>query len=218
MTSWWQTNPTISPDPEDFDVAMKFIMVGDSGVGKSCLLLRFTHREFRRAHDLTIGVEFGVRRALVGDVRVKLQIWDTAGQEAFKSITRSFYRSAVAALLVYDVTRRYTFKHLNSWRREMVTHAGVAPVVTVVANKIDCVDAREVTPEEGRAFADAWGADYVETSAFSGVAVERAFLATAEGVLRQEVAILDQGRVAGGGLKLATPTPASPTGAAPCCA
>ncbi|EAN93608.1 ras-related protein rab-2a, putative, partial [Trypanosoma cruzi] len=84
----------------------KYIIIGDSGVGKSCLLLQFTDKRFEPLHDLTIGVEFGARVVTIQQKNVKLQIWDTAGQESFRSITRSYYRGACGALLVYDVTRR----------------------------------------------------------------------------------------------------------------
>ena len=88
----------------------KFIIVGDSSVGKSCLLLRFTDGRFKTSHDLTIGVEFGSRLVPVDqNVQVKLQVWDTAGQESFRSITRSYYRGSIASLLVYDITRRQSF-------------------------------------------------------------------------------------------------------------
>merc|ERR1712154_171315 len=96
----------------------KYIIVGDTAVGKSCLLLQFTDKRFQPVHDLTIGVEFGARMINVADKSIKLQIWDTAGQESFRSITRSYYRGAAGALLVYDITRRDTFKHLTRWLEE----------------------------------------------------------------------------------------------------
>lgn len=89
------------------------------GVGKSCILLQFTDKRFRPQHDLTIGVEFGARTIQIQDKNIKLQIWDTAGQESFKSITRSYYRGAAGALLVYDITRRDTFTHLTRWLEEV---------------------------------------------------------------------------------------------------
>merc|ERR1711912_100142 len=93
----------------------KYIIIGDTGVGKSCLLLQFTDKRFQPVHDLTIGVEFGARMITIDKKQIKLQIWDTAGQEKFRSITRSYYRGAAGALLVYDITRRETFEHLQSW-------------------------------------------------------------------------------------------------------
>lgn len=89
------------------------------GVGKSCLLLQFTDQRFRQQHDLTIGVEFGSRTVKINEKNIKLQIWDTAGQESFKSITRSYYRGAAGALLVYDITRKETFNHLTRWLEEV---------------------------------------------------------------------------------------------------
>ena len=108
----------------------KYIIIGDTGVGKSCLLLQFTDKRFQPVHDLTIGVEFGARMINIDGkqvncllrtlplkwvIQIKLQIWDTAGQESFRSITRSYYRGAAGALLVYDITRRDTFNHLTTW-------------------------------------------------------------------------------------------------------
>ena len=87
----------------------RYIIIGDTGVGKSCLLLQFTDKRFQQVHDLTIGVEFGARMITIDNKQIKLQIWDTAGQESFRSITRSYYRGAAGALLVYDITRRETF-------------------------------------------------------------------------------------------------------------
>eukprot|EP00662_Eupelagonemidae_sp_cell21_P055459 gene55459-57495_t len=93
------------------DYLFKYIIIGDSAVGKSCLLLQYTDQRFEPVHDMTIGVEFGTRMVDLDGRRVKMQIWDTAGQESFRSITRSYFRGAVGALLVYDVTRRETFDH-----------------------------------------------------------------------------------------------------------
>merc|ERR1711897_90450 len=98
-------------------------IIGDTGVGKSCLLLQFTDKRFRADHDLTIGVEFGARLITIEDKQIKLQIWDTAGQESFPSITRSYYRGASGALLVYDITRRDTFNHLTTWLDDARQHS-----------------------------------------------------------------------------------------------
>eukprot|EP01119_Soliformovum_irregulare_P010013 TRINITY_DN2424_c0_g1_i7.p1 TRINITY_DN2424_c0_g1~~TRINITY_DN2424_c0_g1_i7.p1 ORF type:complete len:157 (-),score=6.39 TRINITY_DN2424_c0_g1_i7:363-833(-) len=106
-----------------YDYLFKYIIIGDSGVGKSCLLLQFTDKRFQPAHDLTIGVEFGSRMISIDGKQVKLQIWDTAGQESFRSITRSYYRGAAGALLVYDITRRETFNHLTCWLEDARQHS-----------------------------------------------------------------------------------------------
>ena len=108
-----------------------------AGVGKSCLLLQFTDKRFQHVHDLTIGVEFGSRMVSIDDKQIKLQIWDTAGQESFRSITRSYYRGAAGALLVYDVTRRDTFEHLASWLEDAKQHANPNMTIMLVGNKAD---------------------------------------------------------------------------------
>lgn len=96
-----------------YSYLFKMIIIGDTGVGKSCLLLQFTDQKFRNDHDLTIGVEFGSRKIMIEGQDIKLQIWDTAGSESFRSITRSYYRGAAGALLVFDITRRESFQHLS---------------------------------------------------------------------------------------------------------
>jgi Ras-related protein Rab-2A len=120
-----------------FHYLFKFIVIGDSAVGKSCLLLQFTDHRFKADHDLTIGVEFGARTVSLHDKSIKLQIWDTAGQESFRSITRSYYRGAVAALLVFDVTKRESFEALDSWMRETRNNANGTITIVLVGNKVD---------------------------------------------------------------------------------
>jgi Ras-related protein Rab-2A len=157
-----------------------FVSIIVKGVGKSCLLLQFTDKRFQPVHDLTIGVEFGARMVTVKDTPVKLQIWDTAGQESFRSITRSYYRGAAGALLVYDITRRDTFQHLGRWLEEAQQHAQPNMVILLIGNKNDLEHRRAVSTEEGRAFADANGLLFMETSAKTAYNVEQAFLSTAE--------------------------------------
>ncbi|EHH28529.1 hypothetical protein EGK_18983, partial [Macaca mulatta] len=106
-----------------------------SGVGKSCLLLQFTDKRFQPVHDLTIGVEFGARMITIDGKQIKLQIWDTAGQESFRSITRSYYRGAAGALLVYDITRRDTFNHLTTWLEDARQHSNSNMVIMLIGNK-----------------------------------------------------------------------------------
>ncbi|CAJ1011341.1 putative ADP-ribosylation factor family/Ras of Complex, Roc, domain of DAPkinase/Ras family [Leishmania naiffi] len=157
----------------------KYIIIGDSGVGKSCLLLQFTDKRFEPLHDLTIGVEFGARLISIQGRSVKLQIWDTAGQESFRSITRSYYRGASGALLVYDVTRRDTFTHLQSWLEDAKANANTALVIMLIGNKCDLDSKRQVSREEGEAFARNNGLMFMETSAKTSKNVDDAFLQTA---------------------------------------
>jgi len=115
----------------------KYIIIGDTGVGKSCLLLQFTDKRFQPVHDLTIGVEFGARMVTIDGKQIKLQIWDTAGQESFRSITRSYYRGAAGALLVYDITRRETFNHLTTWLEDARQHSNSNMTIMLIGNKSD---------------------------------------------------------------------------------
>lgn len=148
-------------------------------MGKSCLLLQFTDKRFQPVHDLTIGVEFGARLVHVDGKHIKLQIWDTAGQESFRSITRSYYRGAAGALLVYDITRRETFDHLASWLEDARQHANPNMTIMLVGNKADLSQRRAVSFEEGEDFAREHGLLFLETSAKTSLNVDEAFLETA---------------------------------------
>eukprot|EP00347_Sterkiella_histriomuscorum_P008183 403346064 len=158
----------------------KYIIIGDTGVGKSCLLLQFTDKRFRQQHDLTIGVEFGARTVQIQNKNIKLQIWDTAGQESFKSITRSYYRGAAGALLVYDITRRDTFNHLTRWLEEVRQNGNPDMTIMLIGNKCDLDARRQVSFEEGERFAKENGLIFTETSAKTAFNVEEAFLQTSQ--------------------------------------
>ncbi|CAG9465803.1 unnamed protein product [Pedinophyceae sp. YPF-701] len=163
----------------------KYIIIGDTGVGKSCLLLQFTDKRFQPVHDLTIGVEFGARIVSIDSKPVKLQIWDTAGQESFRSITRSYYRGAAGALLVYDISRRETFDHLATWLEDAKQHANPNMTVMLIGNKSDLSHRRAVSQEEGAAFAREHGLIFLETSAKTAHNVEEAFINTARAIHRK---------------------------------
>lgn len=143
------------------------------------MLLQFTDRRFQPVHDLTIGVEFGARMVNIEGKQIKLQIWDTAGQESFRSITRSYYRGAAGALLVYDITRRETFNHLTRWLEEARQNANSNMVIMLIGNKADLEHRRAVSFEEGKKFADDNGLIFLETSAKTAKNVEEAFCNTA---------------------------------------
>ncbi|KAL6054604.1 Ras-related protein Rab-2-B [Balamuthia mandrillaris] len=155
----------MSSSSSSYTYLFKYIIIGDTGCGKSCLLLQFTDKRFQPVHDLTIGVEFGARVIDIKGKQIKLQIWDTAGQESFRSITRSYYRGAAGALLVYDITRRETFNHLSCWLEDAREHASSSMIIILVANKSDLEHQRVVSTEEGRQFAQENGLIFLETSA-----------------------------------------------------
>ncbi|KAL3508934.1 hypothetical protein ACH5RR_028335 [Cinchona calisaya] len=163
----------------------KYIIIGDTGVGKSCLLLQFTDKRFQPVHDLTIGVEFGARMITIDNKPIKLQIWDTAGQESFRSITRSYYRGAAGALLVYDITRRETFNHLASWLEDARQHANANMTIMMIGNKCDLSHRRAVSTEEGEQFAKEHGLIFMECSAKTAQNVEEAFISTAATIYKK---------------------------------
>ncbi|CAH2067106.1 unnamed protein product [Thlaspi arvense] len=161
---------------EECDYLFKAVLIGDSAVGKSNLLSRFSKDEFRFDSKPTIGVEFAYRNVHVGDKIIKAQIWDTAGQERFRAITSSYYRGALGALLIYDITRRTTFENIKKWLFELRDFANPDTVVVLVGNKSDLRQSREVEEDEGKALAESEGLCFLETSAFENVNVEEAFL------------------------------------------
>jgi len=163
-----------------YEFIFKYIIIGDMGVGKSCLLHQFTDHKFVPDSPHTIGVEFGTRIIDVNGKKIKLQVWDTAGQERFRAVIRSYYRGAAGALLVYDTTRRATYNHLTSWLTDArnLTHPNT--VIMLVGNKKDLEDQRDVSFEEATKFAQENGVLFVESSAKTGENVEEVFLKTAK--------------------------------------
>mmetsp|Transcript_124548 Transcript_124548/g.195165 ORF Transcript_124548/g.195165 Transcript_124548/m.195165 type:complete len:222 (-) Transcript_124548:154-819(-) len=160
-----------------YDHLVKLLLIGDSGVGKSSLLIKFADDKFSPHISQTIGMDFKVKMLNLGGRRVKLQIWDTAGQESFRSITRSYYRGASGALLVYDISRRDTFNHLTRWLEEARQNANANMVIMLIGNKSD-LERREVSFEEGADFARQHGLVFRETSAKTAMNVEEAFIQT----------------------------------------
>jgi len=165
--------------PYNYNYIFKYIIIGDMGVGKSCLLHQFTEKKFMADCPHTIGVEFGTRIIEVNGQKIKLQIWDTAGQERFRAVTRSYYRGAAGALMVYDITRRSTYNHLSSWLTDAKNLTNPNTVIFLIGNKSDMDAQRDVTYEEAKAFAEENGLTFMECSAKTGDNVEDAFLETA---------------------------------------
>lgn len=176
-----------------FEYIFKVIIIGDSGVGKSCILQQFIGQDFDPNKENTVGVEFGnkvielpiePRNPNSVTRRVKLQIWDTAGQEQFKSITRSYYRCVAGALVVYDVTSRESFDNVRTWVQEARSHANAELVIVLCGNKIDKLD-RKVTIEEGRQFAADHGLLFAESSAKENKNISQLFTSIGIDVLQK---------------------------------
>ncbi|KAK9473565.1 ras family-domain-containing protein [Dipodascopsis tothii] len=165
-----------------WDYIAKIVMIGDSACGKSSLTIRLTDNTFNEVHDVTIAAEIGSKIVPVDEgVFIKLQIWDTAGQEHYRAVTRSYFRNATGCLLVYDVTRRETFEHVQEWLADLRAQADPEISVLLVGNKCDLADSqRQVSVAEAREWAAANGLmDFVETSAKTGDRVEEAYLQVA---------------------------------------
>lgn len=150
-------------------------MIGDSGVGKSNLLSRFTRNEFNLESKSTIGVEFATKSIQVDAKTIKAQIWDTAGQERYRAITSAYYRGAVGALLVYDISKQSTFENVERWLRELRDHAESNIVIMLVGNKSDLRHKRAVSTEDAMSFAQRNNLAFIETSALDSTGVEDAF-------------------------------------------
>jgi len=151
------------------------LLIGDSGVGKSCLLLRFADDTYTESYISTIGVDFKIRTVTLDGKTIKLQIWDTAGQERFRTITSSYYRGAHGIIVVYDVTDRNSFNDVQKWMQEIEKFAGTNVVKLLIGNKCDVTDGRQVPPEEGEALAKKLGTNFIETSAKTSINVEKSF-------------------------------------------
>lgn len=163
-------------DSDDYDYLFKIVLIGDSGVGKSNLLSRFTRNEFCLESKSTIGVEFATRSVQIDGKTIKAQIWDTAGQERYRAITSAYYRGAVGALLVYDITSLDSFNATGKWLTELRDHADSNIVVLLAGNKNDLAHLRTVSAAQAQQFAHAEELSTVETSALDATNVEQAFI------------------------------------------
>ncbi|XP_076923464.1 ras-related protein RGP1-like [Bidens hawaiensis] len=161
---------------QKIDYVFKIVLIGDSAVGKSQLLGRFARNEFSLDSKATIGVEFQTKTMVIDHKNVKAQIWDTAGQERYRAVTSAYYRGAVGAMLVYDITKRQSFDHIARWLDELRGHADNNIVIMLIGNKSDLDSAREVTTEDAKEFAEREGLFFMETSALEATNVEPAFV------------------------------------------
>ncbi|KAL9160802.1 hypothetical protein ABFS82_08G224600 [Erythranthe guttata] len=160
---------------QKIDYVFKVVLIGDSAVGKSQILSRFARNEFSLDSKATIGVEFQTRTMVIHHKSVKAQIWDTAGQERYRAVTSAYYRGAVGAMLVYDITKRQTFDHIPRWLEELRAHADKNIVIILIGNKNDLEDQRAVPTEDAKEFAQTEGLFFLETSALEATNVEEAF-------------------------------------------
>ncbi|KAK6945341.1 Small GTPase [Dillenia turbinata] len=161
---------------QKIDYVFKIVLIGDSAVGKSQLLARFARNEFSLESKATIGVEFQTKTLVIDNRTVKAQIWDTAGQERYRAVTSAYYRGAVGAMLVYDLSKRQSFDHMARWLEELRGHADKNIVIMLVGNKSDLGSLRAVPTEDAKEFAERENLFFMETSALESTNVETAFL------------------------------------------
>lgn len=210
---------TIGASNVDYDIAVKSIIIGDSGVGKSSLLYRYSDQDWNPHYIATIGVDFKVLTFERQNKVVKLQLWDTAGQERFRTITHSYYRGAHSIMLVFDITNRESFDNVAVWMQDVKKFASTTAPMLLVGNKADCADRREVPTADAKALAESLGCDYVETSAKNNDAVDQAFehlvdkcLKQRETILKDKVNVKDRPR----GVPLTRPIQPKEKGQCPC--
>jgi small GTP-binding protein len=176
-----------------FQYSVKTVIVGDSGVGKTSILFRFVNEKFQTEVPSTLGVEFMSKVVDTQSRPLEMQLWDTAGQELFRSVTRGYYRGAVGAFVVFDLTKRESFANLPQWITDLQSTARRDVVIVLLGNKADLVDAKDVTNFEAEEFAKRNNVAYFETSAKTGDNVEAAILKCLNGI----EALIDAGKFDG---------------------
>ena len=175
----------------EYDHLFKVLMVGDSGVGKSCMLLRFVDQQYNETYISTIGVDFRIKTVDIAGKKVKLQTWDTAGQERFRTITSCYYRGAHGIMIVYDSTSQHSFANVKQWLHE-ISYAGGDIKKVLVGNKCDQITRKEVNYTTGKQLADDLGMNFTETSAKSGSNINELFLNFANHLLKNKAnAVID---------------------------
>jgi len=209
---------------KDYDYLFKLVLIGDSGVGKSCLLLRFADDNFTDSYISTIGVDFRFRTITIDKKTVKLQIWDTAGQERFRTITSAYYRGADGIIMVYDVTSAESFDHVEEWLSEVDRYANENTAKLLIGNKADLIDEKQVSEETAQKFADKLGIPFLETSAKTATNVDQAFLTMAKELIkaREQAAANGNTNTKGKGTNgnsglIVKPTNDPKTGSKECC-
>ncbi|KAI5186789.1 Ras-related protein Rab-11A [Nematocida homosporus] len=174
-------------EEQEYEYLYKIVLIGDSGVGKTNLLERLAHNRFNSGTKSTIGVEFDTKCFVVDGKRIKAQIWDTAGQERYRAITSAYYRGAAGAIIVYDITRKDTFKNATTqWIKQLKDNAESSITISLVGNKTDLVGKREVSLQEAREAAQVGSFQITETSALSDTNVKEAFQSLVEQIYHQK--------------------------------
>ncbi|EAR96030.1 Ras family small GTPase (macronuclear) [Tetrahymena thermophila SB210] len=163
------------PKDTEYDWIFKLLIIGDSGVGKTNLLLRFCDDKFATSHLATMGIDFKSKKIEIDGKKIKLQVWDTAGQERFRQITQNYYKGAMGVIMTYSINDKESFRNIEVWMKQIRQQASVNIAKLLVGNKCDMESERQVTFEEGKSLADTFGIKFFETSAKSDINVTEAF-------------------------------------------
>ena len=159
------------------ELVYKVLLLGDSSVGKTCFLLRYCDKSFQEAHLSTIGLDYRLKSmTLQNDKNIKLQIWDTAGQDRFRAITKNYYKGANGIILIYDVTNKQSYENVKNWLTQIKEEANPNVIIYLAGNKIDVEEEqRVITTEDGQKIADEYKLPFKETSAKNGINVNEIF-------------------------------------------
>merc|ERR1712001_762460 len=216
FTSSFTDKVEFNMNPE-YDYLFKLLLIGDSGVGKSCLLLRFADDTYTESYISTIGVDFKIRTIELDGKTIKLQIWDTAGQERFRTITSSYYRGAHGIIVVYDVTDQESFNNVKQWLQEIDRYACENVNKLLVGNKCDLTNKKVVDYTSAKEYADQPGIPFLETSAKNATNVEQAFMTMAAEIKNRVGPPAPSGPGAAGGKVNIESTPVPKPGGSGCC-
>ena len=182
------------------NITLKILTIGESGVGKTCVLRRFVENKFMKNHLATIGIDFKTKTVQVAGSSIKLKIWDTAGQERFRNITNQYYKGADGIALIFDVTDRKSFEKIKEWMMQIRCNTQADEIgLVLMGNKCD-FETREVTLEDGEALGQELGIKYYETSALEGKNITDAFMYLTEEIMKKKN--LNVNSAAGGGVEL----------------
>ena len=162
-------------DSEEYEMMIKVILIGDSGVGKTNIMSKFLKNKFLEDSKATVGVEFGSKLFIQQGHKIKAQIWDTAGQEKYKAITSAYYKGSKGALVIYDITQKETFANIEKWVNDLKCKGDPKITIIIIGNKNDLEEKRQISKEQGEEKAKSFGCAFLETSAFSGDNIEKAF-------------------------------------------
>ena len=158
-----------------YNYLLKFIIIGDPSVGKSNILLKYVHNKFTNEYQSTIGVEFAAKNINIDGKIFRIQIWDTAGQENFRSLTRSYFKNSACAIITYDITNKESFDNVEEWINEIKNQSSKDILLVLVGNKNDLENERIVNFDEGKKFADDNNMLFIETSALNGTGIDQLF-------------------------------------------